>query len=248
MPSPSARQPSDMLLRKLESIAAISGNTRRAVQELPFNVRTLRGAQDIVSNGDSPSQCCLLVEGWAFRYKLTGKGRRQVLSFDVPGDIPDLGGLHLPTMDYGLATLGGAIVAFIPHQSLRAMVGSYPDVAAILWRLTLVDSAVLREWIVGLGQRSACAHIAHLFCELYLRLEAVGLASGHRCSLPMTQAMLGDALGLSTVHVNRVLQELRGMGLITFSGQVLVIQRWDELRRVAQFDPVYLHLAARPGG
>jgi hypothetical protein len=228
-----------MLLRKLESIAAPSGAARRAVQELPFNVRVLSGEKDIACDGDSPSQCCLLVEGWTSRYKLIRKGRRQILSFDVPGDVPDLGGLHIPMMDYGFAPSGrhrGLHPASEPtrhgpklHGCCRHPLAPHPFV-----------SAVLREWIVGLGRRSACAHIAHHFCELYLWPEAVGLASQHRASLPMTQAMPGDALGLSPVHVICVLPEMRGMGLITLRGQMLVIRRRDELRDVARFDPVYL--------
>ncbi|MBX9933931.1 MAG: helix-turn-helix domain-containing protein, partial [Methylobacterium sp.] len=116
------------------------------------------------------------------------------------------------------------------------------------WRDTLVDAAVFREWMVGMGRRSAFEQIAHLFCELYLKLQAVGLAQSYRCSLPVTQADLGDALGLSNVHVNRVLQEMRGKSLITLRGHTLVIEAWDELLRFAEFDETYLHLEKRAAG
>jgi len=237
-----------MLLRRLESIATLSDEEREAIQRLPINVRVLKAGQDIVRDGERPSQSCLLVEGWAFRYKLIHEGRRQILSFHVPGDLPDLQSLHIHTMDHNLATLTNATVAFIPHDGLRELTRHFPDVAAILWRETLVDAGVFREWMTGMGRRSAYERLAHLFCELYLKLQAVGLADEHRCPLPMTQSDLGDALGLSNVHVNRTLQEMRGKGLITLRGNALIIERWNELLRACEFDPTYLHLEKRAAG
>ncbi|WP_366849543.1 Crp/Fnr family transcriptional regulator [Methylobacterium sp.] len=196
-------------------------------------------------DGDRPSQCCLLLSGWACRYKLLSEGRRQILSFHIPGDPPDLQSLHIQTMDHSLATLTEAKVAFISHESLRDLTARFPGIAAILWRDTLVDAAVFREWMVGMGRRSAFERIAHLFCELYLKLQAVGLAENYRCPLPVTQADLGDALGLSNVHVNRVLQEMRGKSLITLRSHTLVIEDWRELLRFAEFDPSYLRLKKR---
>jgi CRP-like cAMP-binding protein len=124
----------------------------------------------------------------------------------------------------------------------------HPGIAAALWRDTLVDAAIFREWMIGIGRKSAFGRIAHLFCEMYLKLEAVGLAGEHRCPLPITQIDIGDALGLSNVHTNRVLQEMRGKGLITLRSSTLVIQAWDELSRTSEFDPTYLHLDKRAAG
>jgi CRP-like cAMP-binding protein len=237
-----------MLLHKLESIATLSDDERQAVRGLLTNIRTLKAGQDIARDGDKPSQCCLLVEGWAFRYKLVGEGKRQILSFHVPGDIPDLQSLHIHTMDHTLATLTQATVAFIPHESLRELTRRFPSIAEVLWRDTLVDGAIFRAWIVGIGRRSAYERLAHLFCELYLKLKAVGLAEAHRCQLPMTQGDFADALGLSNVHVNRTLQEMRGHGLVTLRGNTLVIERWNELLRAAEFNPMYLHLEKQVAG
>lgn len=231
-----------ILLAKLDSIAVLSDIERQAIQTLPTDIRMLAAGQDIVCDGDTPSYCCLIVEGWAYRYKLIGEGRRQILSFHVPGDLPDLQSLHIRTMDHSLAALTNATLAFISHESIRELTWSLPGLAEILWRETLVDAATFREWIVGLGRRSAYENMAHLFCELYLKLQAVGLAGEHRCPLPMTQGDLSDAMGLSNVHVNRVLQEMRAKGLITLRNNTLVIEAWDELIRVAAFDPTYLHL------
>ena len=236
------------LIRKLESIASLSREERQAIESLPVNGRLLKAHQDILHEKDRPSQCCLIVDGWACRYKLLSQGRRQIFSFHVPGDIPDLQSLHIGTMDHSLATLTEATVAFIPHASMRDLTARFPNIAAVLWRDTLIDAAIFREWMVGMGRRSAYERIAHTFCELYLRQQAVGLASEHRCPLPITQLDLGDALGLSNVHVNRVLQEMRGKGLITLQGSTLVIEAWDELRRVAEFDPTYLHLEKQAAG
>ena len=118
----------------------------------------------------------------------------------------------------------------------------FPGLGGALWRDTLVDAAIFREWMIGIGRKTAFGRIAHLFCEMYLKLEAVGLAGDHRCELPITQIEIGDALGLSNVHVNRVLQELRAKGLITLRGRSLVITDWAALSEAGEFDPTYLHL------
>ena len=229
------------LIHKLGSIASLSDAEREAIESLPVTVRALRPHQDIVRDGDTASQCCLVLEGWACRYKIISEGKRQIFSFHIAGDIPDLVSLHIPLMDHSLATMTAATVAFIPHEAMRDLTARYPGIAATLWRETLVDAATFREWLLCMGRRSAFDHMAHLFCELYLKQEAVGLASGYRCPLPITQQDLADATGLSNVHVNRVLQEMRGKGMITLRSNTLVFENWEELLRAAEFDGTYLH-------
>jgi CRP-like cAMP-binding protein len=233
------------MIAKLESISRLTDDERQAVETLPVRVQTLRAHQDIVRDGDTASQCCLILEGWTCRYKFLGEGKRQIFSFHMAGDIPDLQSLHIPVMDHSLATMTKAIVAFIPHGAMRDLTYRFPNIAAMLWRDTLVDAAIFRQWMMGMGQRSAYSHLAHLFCELYLKQEAVGSAGEHRCPLPMSQIDLADALGISNVHINRMLKEMRGQGLITLRGNTLVIQKWDELIRAAEFDATYLHLRKR---
>ncbi|MBN4098367.1 MULTISPECIES: Crp/Fnr family transcriptional regulator [Methylobacterium] len=237
-----------MLIRKLESITTLSDAERQAVQSLPVRIQNLSARQDIVRDGDQPTHCCLILDGWACRYKLLSQGKRQILSFHIPGDIPDLQSLHILTMDHSLATLTKAVVAFIPHESLHDLTARFPNLAAVFWRDTLIDAGIFREWLVSMGRRSAFEHVAHLFCELYLKLQAVGLAGDHRCPLPLTQTDLADALGLTPVHINRVLKEMRGRTLITLRSQMLVIEAWDELLRVSEFDPTYLQLEKRAAG
>ena len=236
------------LIRKLESVTHLSNEGRKAIENLPVRVRTLSARQDIVRDGDLATQCCLVLEGWAYRYKLLTEGRRQIFSFHIAGDIPDLQSLHIPLMDHNLATMTQATVAFIPHESMYALTARYPTIAAALWRDTLIDAAIFREWLIAMGRRPAFEHLAHLFCELYLKQEAVGLAGDHRCPLPVTQNDLADATGMTSVHINRVLKEMRGRGLITLHRHTLVVKAWDELIRSCEFDATYLHLQKRAAG
>jgi CRP-like cAMP-binding protein len=230
------------LLRKLQSIADLPPEDERAVFNLPMTLRTVPPDQDIVRVGDRPSECCLVVEGWVCRYDVLDGGKRQILSFHISGDIPDLQSLFLEVMDHSLCTLVPCKLAFIPHDSLRALLRQHPALAAAFWRDTLIDAAVFREWMVGLGRREAPQRVAHLLCEMLVRLRAVGQALDHACELPITQAEFGDALGLSTVHVNRTLQDLRASGLIESRGHVHTIRDWNGVKRLADFDPTYLHL------
>jgi CRP-like cAMP-binding protein len=184
--------------------------------------------QDIVREGDCPVECCLVLEGMVFRYLMLDDGRRQIMGFYIPGDIPDLQSLHIKIMDHSVGTLVPTTVALIPHQSLNNLNARYPRIANALWRDTIVDAAMFRLWMVGLGRKSAHERIAHLFCELLMRFKTVGIAKDAlTCEFPMTQTELGDALGLSTVQVNRVVQDLRADGLVILRGSSLHINDWN---------------------
>ena len=230
------------LIVKLATIAPVSHEEAHAILGLPITVRDLKADQDIVRDQDRPSQCCLILEGFAARYKLMPGGRRQIYSFHMPGDIPDLQSLHLQVMDHSLCTLDASKVAFIAHETVRKFIRAHPRIGDIFWRDTLIDAAVFREWIGNVGRREAYGRIAHLLCELYVRFRAVGLANGQAFALPVTQAELADATGMSTVHVNRTLQELRGNRLIRSAKRSVTILDWDGLQTAGEFDPTYLHL------
>ena len=230
------------LIRKLESIAPLSDDERECVLSLPLAIRKFGADQDIIREGDSPSECCLIVEGFACRYGLTAEGKRQIMSIHIPGDMPDLQSIHLRVMDHSLMTITPSTLGFTPHESVREVVRQCPRLGDFFWRDTLIDAAVFRKWMMGIGRRSAYARIAHLLCEVVVRMKAVGLTDDHTCELPLTQAEIGDSLGLSTVHVNRSLQELRGDGLITLRGNLLTVQDWKGLKKAGEFDPTYLHL------
>lgn len=237
----------EALIRKLESTSILTGEERQAIRRLPATIRLVAAGQDLVEDGEQPAQCGLLVEGWSYRYKLFAEGRRQILSFHIAGDTPDLQSLHLSTLDHGVAALTPCTFALIPHESLRRLTGEFSNVAALLWRETLVDAAIFRTWIAAMGRRSAYGRIAHLFCELYLRQEAVGLAPDLRYLMPLRHADLADVAGLTTVHVSRVLKALRSDGLISFDRRHLVIEDWQRLYQAAEFDPAYLHLKSCKG-
>ncbi|MCB8822496.1 Crp/Fnr family transcriptional regulator [Microvirga rosea] len=230
------------LIRKLESIFKLTDDERQALQNLPMQMATIKEDQDIVREGDRPSRSCLIVSGFACAYKMTAHGKRQIVSFTIAGDIPDLQSLHLKVLDSSVSTISRCSVGFIAHEDLRALCERYPRITAAFWRETLIDAAIFREWVVNVGRREGSSRMAHILCELIVRLKAVGLVEDDVCDLPITQGEFADALGFSPVHVNRVFQQLRAEGLILTQGTRLTIPDWDRLKMAAEFDPTYLHL------
>ena len=234
----------EILIRKLEASCTLSDREKAAIAHLPVEMRELTAGHDIVRIGDRPAHCCLLLDGFAYRYKYVGQGLRQILSFHIPGDMPDLLSLHLPVMDHSLGTIGASNVGFIAHDSIHRLIKDHPRIGAALWRETLIDGSIFREWLAAVGRRNAHSRIAHLLCEIVTRMEVVELAPDKCVQTPITQSAIADALGLTAVHVNRVAQELRGEGLITWRGRSLRINDWDRLAAIGEFDPAYLHLGS----
>ena len=228
------------LIAKLESIGRLSGEEKIALGELPVRVQSLPDGEDIVREGDRPSQCCLVLDGFVCRYKLVQDGKRQILSFHTPGDIPDLQSLHLGTMDHSLGKLAPSTLGFITHQVLQRLIQRFPNLGSLFWRDTLIDAAIFREWMVGLGRRNAHERMSHLLCEMALRFKAVGLSYEHTFELPVTQE-LADATGLTGVHVNRVLRDLRLGDLVKVTTRSVTILDWERLSELADFDATYLH-------
>lgn len=185
------------------------------------------------------------MEGFACRYKLLPDGRRQIMAFLVPGDFCDLHVAILGEMDHSIGTSWGCTVVDIPRSTVDDLTANHPRITRALWWATLVDEATLREWLVNMGQRDADRQTAHLFCELLVRLQAVGRASADGFEFPITQEDLADTLGVTSVHVNRVLQEMRGKGLIEWKSKRLRIPDVERLKAFAGFDPKYLHLGRR---
>jgi CRP-like cAMP-binding protein len=233
-----------LFLRNIENYGVVSDHDKEALQGAIGRIKDYAPDEDIVKDGQNITESCAVLEGFACRYKVLSDGRRQIMAFHIPGDLPDLHGFLL-SMDHSLGTLTACKIAFIPHQALREITETRPHVARALWRITLVDGAIFREWMVGLGRRTAYERIAHVLCEVLLRLKAVGLAEEYTYELPVTQAELADALGLSVVHVNRVLQQLRREGVITLKRRTLAINDWERLQAIAQFDPSYLHVGEK---
>ena len=230
------------MIRHLESIAELSGADKQAIGTLPLTLRSVGADEEIVHEGDVPEQCCLLLDGFMHRYKVVPNGERQILSLHLPGEIPDLLSLHLPKMDHSLGTLTPSRIAMIPHGALRDISRAHPGIAEAFWRDTLIDASIFREWIVNVGRRGARERIAHLFCEMFIRSRLIGLAGDGGFELRLTQGEIGEATGLTPVHVNRTLQDLRKSGLIASEGRFLRILDWTGLRRAGGFDAAYLHL------
>ena len=234
-----------LLIRKLEQFGKLSSNERQILENLPIAVRQVGADQDLERDGQRSSHCLLLLSGMVCRYRTMQDGQRQIMSFHFPGDILDLSGLLLGRLDHGIGTLTPVEVAPIAHTTLLGWIEQHPGLGRLLWQDTLVDAAVFREWVINIGRRSALARTAHLLCEVATRLQAVGL-EGQAFGLPLTAVDLADSTGLSVVHVNRVLQELRAKKLVELHGEVMVVLDWDGLSRAAGFDPDYLHQRAMP--
>jgi len=237
-----ARSPQALMIRKLESIFPLSDEEKQALESLPVQVVTFKPDQDIVRVGDRPSQCFMVLQGFTCVYKLTTEGKRQIVAFHIPGDMPDLQSLHLKVLDNSIATVSPCTLGFIPHEALYDLCTRHHRITAALWRETLVDASIFREWMTGIGRREAYHRMAHLLCEMQVRLAMVGLVEDETFDLPITQTELADAIGASTVHVNRVLQEMRADGLIRSRGTQVQILDWKGLMEAGDFDPLYLHL------
>jgi CRP-like cAMP-binding protein len=230
------------LIRKLESIFDLTDDERQALLDLPMQPAALKPDQDIVREGDCPSRCCLILSGFACTYKTTGQGKRQIVSFANAGDIPDLQSLHLKVLDNSISTISQCSVAFITHEDLRKICDRYPRITSAFWRETLIEGATFREWVLNVGRREGVSRMAHVLCELLVRLRAVDLVEDHVCDLPITQGEFADALGFTPVHANRIFQQMRAEGLIVTQGTRLTVPDWDRLKEVGEFDPTYLHL------
>jgi len=237
----------DRLVRKLQMTTALDADDVRAIEGLPMHLKEVAAQSTIVREGERPAQCCLLLDGFICRSKTTDAGKRQILSIHIAGDIPDLQSLHLHVMDHDMTTLSRCTVAFIGHEALRAVTRERPIVAEAFWRETLIDAAVFREWIVNVGRRSAVSRLAHLLAEIGTRLQIMRLAEGDRFELPMTQLNIADALGLTPVHVNRVVQELRRAGLLELRKHTVFLPDLRRLKELGDFDDLYLHVRDTSG-
>ncbi|HEX8512858.1 MAG TPA: Crp/Fnr family transcriptional regulator [Allosphingosinicella sp.] len=234
------------LLLKLRARDLLTGEEEEVLRGSMSEIREYPEGRTIVRTGATLSASTLLVEGIVCRYKDLADGQRQIMELHVAGDFVDLHGFLLKQLDHNVGTMTPVKVASFPHDALRGITETHPHLGRMLWFSTLLDAAIHREKILSIGRRSALARIAHIFCELLVRLRIVGLADDKGFDLPLTQADLADVTGLTSVHVNRMLKKLRDEDLLTFRGGTVTIGDWDRLQRVAEFDPSYLHLERRP--
>jgi CRP-like cAMP-binding protein len=234
------------LILKLEARDDLSDEERRVVSSIIEEPSLVGAREDLVREGDRPTSSTLVIEGFAGRYKVLENGSRQITAVHGPGDFIDLHSFLLKKMDHGVVTLTSCRLAKASHEALKKVTETHPHLARMFSLMTLIDGAIHREWLVSMGRRGALGHIAHLLCEIYKQLEIVNLAHDGRFIFPVTQSDLADMLGLSTVHVNRVLQELRAKQLIEWQGPKVRILDWAGLTATAEFDGVYLNLFKEP--
>ena len=230
---------------KLCGFAELSDEECKALARVTSEARAYRPRQDLIREGDQPGPVFVILDGWAFRYKVLPSGSRQIMAFLMPGDACDLHIGMLATMDHSIQTATSAQVATISRQAMDEIMDAYPKIARAMYIAQLVDESTLRAWIVSLGRRSSAERAAHLLLELHIRAVRTGVASQDGMELPLSQAVLADALGMSPVHINRVLQDLRQSQAIALRRGVLRIQNAAALTQFSGFDESYLHRRLR---
>lgn len=234
------------LLLKLGTRDLVTPEETRVLRDSIADIREIGAGRTIVRAGVTLSESILLFQGIVARYKDLADGQRQIMELHVAGDFVDLHGFLLKRLEHHVGALTPVRIATFPHDRLRRITEDHPHLARMLWFSTLIDSSIHREHILSIGRRSARSRIAHLLCELYLRLEIVDMAGGLRFQLPLTQADIADVSGLTSVHVNRMLKSLRDDGLLTFRNGEVIVHDWERLQRVAEFSADYLYLERRP--
>jgi CRP-like cAMP-binding protein len=232
------------LTKKLERLAPLDATDRACLAALWSSQEQVPRSRTLIREGEAPEQCCLLISGYACRYKNTVTGTRQIVSFHFRGDLLDVQHLLLARADHSLETITPATIAWIPKHDLLRLAWERPNIGKALWRDSLVDASIFREWILNVGRREAKARVAHMLCEFVSRCEAAGLATAQGFDFPMTQEQIADATGLTSVHVNRTLKTLDEEGALWRYRRRYRVLDWDRLCSIAAFDRAYLHAAA----
>lgn len=229
---------------RMSERARLPDDDQLAVAAMPHVLRRINANAYMLREGEPPrAACTLLMSGMAFRHKLTVEGSRQIVSIHVPGELLDLQHLFLNVADHSVQALTETMVAEIDRNALQNIILERPCVGRALWVDGLIEASIFREWVLNVGRRDARARIAHIFCELAVRMRGAGLmTAADKFVLPMTQEQLGDATGLTSVHVNRTIKALAAEGLIEHRGRSLSVANWKALQEVGDFNPLYLHL------
>jgi CRP-like cAMP-binding protein len=225
----------------LASVAELTDSDAELLCKMPCRIAHYGSREVVLRKGDHPSCCCLLLQGYLC-WKDTENDERQITSIHVPGDVPDLQTVTSPFVEESLCTSGPAVVALVPHSFFREVSLLSPNVNHALSLLTINDASCSRNWIVNLGSRNALARVAHLICEIAVRLLAVGQGRDYCFPSPFTQSDLAAACGITAVHANRVVQELRRLGMLRWQSRTIAIENWRGLAKLARFTPNYLGL------
>ena len=236
----------ESLIANLRARDVVSSHEAQLLSSIIVRQRWIAADEDLVKEGSRPTYSILLVDGIAARYKFVEDGKRQITALHVSGDFVDLHAFPLKEMDHGVVALSHCHVALADHSELRKVTETEPHLARLLWLLTVIDGAIHREWIVAMGRRSKKSHMAHLFCELLLRLEVVGKVENSSFSFPLTQLEMADVLGISLVHLNKTLQLLRDEKVLQWTKQTITVLDLERLKSIGEFEPGYLNLRVEP--
>ncbi len=238
--------PAALLEQALSKHDTLTPKDRALLHHLPFRVRAYGRGHEIIVAGSRPSESCLIVSGFTARAVQFDDGSRQLTGMQVTGDFIDLHAFLLRQIDHSVIALTPCIAGFTPHAELRRLVAEAPHLTRMLWLTTVIDAAVQRTWVANFARRTSLQHLAHFVCELYRRLEGVGVARDHQFDFPVSQQQLSEVLGLSVVHMNRTIQKLRRSGLVIWKANRISILDLKGLVRLAAFDPTYLSLSREP--
>lgn len=235
-------------IKKLCGLADLSTGDVERLEQLTSNPRPFVARQDLIREGDQTGPMFVMIEGWACRYKILPDGGRQIMAFMMPGDACDLHIKLLAEMDHGIQAITPAMVVMVSQDDMQSIMQEHPQIANAMYAAQLIDEGIMRAWIVSMGRRSSLERVAHLICELYLRARNIGLTDANEFSLPLSQVVLSDALGMTPVHINRILKELRIAEAMSLKRGSLTITDPQKMTRIAGFDENYLHRRLRKAG
>lgn len=236
---------SNRFVEKLRSYAPLCEDDMARLSTATARPRRLDPKHDLIREGDRPGPVFVVLEGWACRYKILPNGTRQVLAYLMPGDCCDLHIGLLSEMDHSIQTITAASVVAIDREDMDTILDDCPRVARAMYISQLVDEGTMRAWITSMGRRASIERVAHLMCELYLRARNIGITEGETFALPLSQLLLADSLGMTPVHLNRVIKELRGRGVMELKRGSVVLKDLPRLVNIAGFDDNYLHRRLR---
>lgn len=228
-------------IKKLSRFSSFTDEELAALERLSAKPEQRARGKDLIRQGDRANAVQLLLRGWAYRYKVLKDGSRQIVGYLLPGDACDLNGMILGEMDHSVGLLTDAEVKTVPAEELRDVMERHRAIERAFWRLSMVDEAILREWLANIGQRDAFSRTGHHLCELWHRMKTIGSVDDHAFDLPLTQEELGDSLGLTSVHINRTIKRLKEDGLITIAQRRLTVLDPQRLTQITGFDPAYLN-------
>ena len=231
------------MVRNLSYRAVLDAEDRRAILNLPCTVKMIERLHYIVRERERATHACVMLSGYSVRSKVVGDGNRQIVAIHLKGDAVDLHNSILDIADHSVQALVSSKVAMIPRDAILRIAEKRPKVGLAMWRETLVDGSISREWVANVGRRDAKTRLAHLLCEFAVRMKVAGLAEENHFELPMTQEQLADTTGLTSVHVNRTMRAMESEGLIKRPNpRAVTYDDWRRLAEVGDFDTNYLHL------